>query len=234
MNVLHKFGCLSTALLLAAIPANAGVLRIVKANIPTLDCLIYGSVCSDQTMPPARQNVSFAVPGDTGSGVLRSEIRVPVPNAPLAGHTIFDYHLDMTQAVAGLPFNCLTYFLIDFGPITPLAYANMQGHPIIGDVFEAPSDASDTIALSSAEQMGTRVKFTFATPICPRRLGNIPAAKSYYFGLSTNTTVRNPPPPTVVSIGFVGLNRSGAVQVKTYTPPQRIILNNQPGSVTTP
>jgi hypothetical protein len=154
--------------------AHAAPLSITNVALPANNC-IFNTTCTVVVTDTAG---TFNMPGDAGDGKLQSRTYPGKPPAIAAGDMAYEYRMDMTQTRGLTAVNCVTKFVIDFGPVVKLPY-----HPgALFDVFVITAGGIGTIGLSSADQVGAKIEFTFAKPVCPGQT-------SYFFGLASKSLV---------------------------------------------
>ena len=217
MSVLKNvLGCVAFGLLLAPVAAQAGPLTIVNVNSPAVNC-VFNPAC---TVVVADSLGTFVPPGDAGMARLQSRTYVGAPGAPAAGLTAYVYRVDLTSATAAKPnaFNCVKQLILDIGPIAKLNYLppSPTHGPIGADVFVVTTGGLGTIGLSSADQLGNVVTFTFTKPVCPKPLiatAVIPGESSFFFGLAAKTA---PKPSTAKLIYSLGGNAMTAARVPMH------------------
>ena len=203
----NVLGCVACAFFLAPLAAQAAPLTIVNVGAPAINC-VFNTTC---TVTVSDSIGTFVPPGDGGTGRLQSRTYVGAPGAPAAGLTAYEYRVDMTSATAANPnkANCVSKLILDFGPEATLPYAHAVTHPgaIDGQVFVVTSGGLGTIGLSSADQIGNVIYFTFSKPVCPKPLiatAVIPGETSFFFGLASKTMPKPSTAHLVYSLGGGG------------------------------
>ena len=142
----------------------------------------------------------FNLPGDSGDAKLQSRTYPGTAPAPGAGTMAYVYRMDLTQMKGLTAVNCVTKFVINFGPVVPLPY-----HPgALFDVFVVTSGGLGTIGLASADQIGSHIEFNFAKPVCP-------GDTSFFFGLASKSLV--PKPSTAEVFRSLGGTVTTAVRI---------------------
>jgi len=202
-NVLGGVAC---ALFLTPLAAQAAPLTIVNVGAPAINC-VFNTTC---TVTVTDSIGSFVPPGDGGIGRLQSRTYVGAPGAPAAGLTAYEYRVDMTSAT-GKPnsTNCVSKLILDIGPVATLPYAHAVTHPgpLDGQVFVVTSGGLGTIGLSSADQIGNVIYFTFSKPVCPKPVittAVVPGESSFFFGLAAKTMPKPAVAHLVYSLGGGG------------------------------
>ena len=157
--------------------AHAAPLSVTDVGAPAVNCVFHTtcSVVVDDSVG------TFGLPGDSGDARLQSRTYPGKAPAPGAGTMAYVYRMDLTSVKGLTAVNCVTKFVIDFGPVVKLPY-----HPgALFDVFVVTTGGLGTIGLSSADQVGAKIEFTFAKPVCPGQT-------SYFFGLASKSLVPKP------------------------------------------
>jgi hypothetical protein len=198
----NVLGCVACALLLAPLAAQAAPLTIVNVGAPAINC-VFNPAC---TVTVTDTVGNFVPPGDGGTGRLQSRTYVGAPGAPAAGLTAYEYRVDMTSATAIKPngVNCVSKLIVDFGPVATLHYSPTGA---IAQVFVVTSGGLGTIGLSSADQIGNVIYFTFSKPVCPKPLiatAVIPGETSFFFGLAAKMMPKPSVAHLVYSLGGGG------------------------------
>jgi hypothetical protein len=177
MNIARNLSFQAAAILVVAAAAQAAPLSIVNVAAPDINCVFE----TDCTIVVTDSVGNIAVPGITGTARLQSRTFAGMAGAPAAGKTGYEYRVDLTQAVAIGDVACVTALSVDFGAVTKLQY-NKTGP--LDDVFVVTKGGLGSIGLTSAEQSGNVVEFTFSQPVC----ANDAISKgqtTYFFGLAS-------------------------------------------------
>jgi hypothetical protein len=192
----------SPALALASFVATFGVaqatpLKVVNVGAPAVNC-VFSIDCKNlvtdslATVPVPGVSGTAPWPG-YGPAVLQSRTHSGNKGAPAAGETAYVYRMVMSYAVGSA---CVSALKLDVGPIKR-HYYNLSG--MLADIYVVTTGGLGTIGVSSAEQDGTIVTFTFKKPICAG-----PAAEkgeqSFFFGYSAT----GQPKPTSGKVQVVG------------------------------
>jgi hypothetical protein len=156
-----------TGCLAAVAAAQAAPLSIVKVGAPGYNCF-FNIACTEV---PNDSVGTFNLPADFNSARLQSRTYPGTAPAPAAGDMAYEYRVDLTS-VGGS--NCVTKLALVFGPVVKLPY--LPGARF--DVYVVTSGGLGSVGLSSANQVGSTIIFTFAQPVCP-------GATSYFFGLAS-------------------------------------------------
>jgi len=157
--------------------AHAAPLSVTDVGAPAVNCVFHTtcSVVVDDSVG------TFGLPGDSGDARLQSRTYPGVAPAPAAGDMAYVYRVDLTSAQGLSAANCVGKLALDFGPVVKLPYSD-NGN---ADVFVVTSGGLGSVGLSSANQVGNKIAFTFSSPVCP-------GATSYFFGLASKTANRVP------------------------------------------
>lgn len=161
------FGLAAAAVLCAAAPAHAAQLTVVEVNAPAVNC-VFNPTCT-VTVTDTVSTLQFTPYG--AGAFLQSRTYSGQPGTPGAGLTVYEYRLDMTQA---LPFTeCIAGLVVDFGPVVKLTYPpNQPAH-----AYVITQGGIGTVGLESAEQDGNAITFTFKSNVCA-------GATTQFFGLA--------------------------------------------------
>jgi hypothetical protein len=160
-------GCLT-----AASAAHAAPLSIIDVEAPAVNC-VFNTSC---TVTVNDSIGTFTLAGDSGDARLQSRTYPGEAPAPAAGDLAYVYRVDLTNVKGLLAANCVTKLALDFGPVVKLPYSPTGDF----DVFVVTKGGLGSVALSSADQVGRTITFTFSSPVCP-------GATSYFFGLASKT-----------------------------------------------
>ena len=173
----------SKAIVLAAfgffpLAAGAAPLTVVDVGAPAINC-VFNVTC---TVVVNDSVGNFTPPGDSAGSRLQSRTYPGTAPAPAAGALAYVYRVDMTAAQAVTAPNCVTKLTIDFGPVVKMPYSPNG----LADVFVVTSGGLGSVVVASADQTGSNITFTFAAG------GVCPGATSYFFGLTSKSTVPQP------------------------------------------
>src|SRR5882724_6287566 len=121
-------GALALAIASAGAQTNLFPAGVSQAN---LDCLFgLGAQC---TVTPNDEVTDIPLPGIGGKAVLHSRV-VPAKDGSRAdGRTLYQYRVDLTEAVTLVDASCITNLTVKFGPVSKLPYAPGT---VLRDVFE--------------------------------------------------------------------------------------------------
>ena len=181
----------SLAFGLSVAGAAAGPLSVVNVSAPQTNC-VWNVTCIVTVSDSAG---NFTPPGDTDGARVQSRTYPGTPPAPAAGRMAYVYRVDMTAAKAVTAANCVTGMIIDFGTVIPFPYS-AKGN---ADVFVVTQGGLGSVAVASATQSGTAIKFVFTAPVCP-------GATSYFFGLGSKSTTPQPGKAQLIySLGGTGV-----------------------------
>ncbi len=143
---------------------QAAPLEIVKVGAPAINCVFNNDckvVVTDSLGTVPVPGVLGKAPW-TGYGpaVLQSRTYVGARDTPAMGETAYEYRMVMSFAVGT---NCVIALKLDVGPIKKHDF-NSSG--TLADVYVVTAGGLGTIGLSSADQSGNTVTFTFEKPVC--------------------------------------------------------------------
>jgi hypothetical protein len=190
--VIAAAGCFGVASEVQAAP-----LSVVDVGAPAINC-VFNAAQIPNAPPPACQVVvndsvgTFTPPGDSGEARLQSRTYPGTAPAPAAGDMAYVYRVDLTSVKGATAANCVTKLALKFGPVVKLHY----GPNGDSDIFVVTAGGLGSVKIASADQVGSKITFTFASPICP-------AATSYFFGLAS-TSVKPVPGKATLSFSLGG------------------------------
>ena len=157
---------LAAAAVLCA-PAHAAQLTVVQVNAPAVNC-VFNPTCT-VTVDDTVSTLQFTPYG--AGAFLQSRTYSGQPGTPGAGLMVYEYRLDMTQALAFT--ECIAGLVIDFGPVVKLTYpTNQPAH-----AYVITQGGIGTVGLESAEQNGSTITFTFKSNVCA-------GVSTQFFGLA--------------------------------------------------
>ena len=195
---------LSLALLLCFAPVAiaAAPLRVVSVSAPAINC-VFNPSCTVSV-----QDSSDNIPMSTGgTGFFQSRTFVGAPGAPAPWANVYEYRIDLRNAVGATAISCIDWMKFDFGEVASLDF-NSDSRP--DQVFVVTGGGIGTIGIASAIQTGNNIKFNFTSPICS---GGAPGKgdSSFFWGLVSKTS------PKLVS---ATLHEAGGAThvVKTRSP----------------
>lgn len=165
-------GCIT-----AASAGQAGPLTISDVEAPAVNCVFNTTGAPSCTVVVNDSVGSFTPPGDSGNARLQSRTYPGQASAPAHGAMAYLYRVDLTDVKGLTAANCVTKLALTFGPVVKLPYSPKGSF----DVFVVTKGGLGSVALSSADQVGSAILFTFSSPVCP-------GATSYFFGLASKTT----------------------------------------------
>src|ERR1700687_5719072 len=141
---MHVRLCTGAALLAASVVTAQGApLAVVNVGAPAINC-VFNTSCT-VTVTDSVGNIPL--PGISGTARLQSRTYVGAPPAPGAGKHVYEYRVDLTQAVGVLNIPCVTALTINFGPVSKLQY---NGVGPLDDVFVVTSGGLGTVGIGSA------------------------------------------------------------------------------------
>lgn len=157
--------------------AQAVPLSVVNVNAPAINC-VFDPACTvvvnDTTAP-------IPLTGATGSGFLQSRTLRGSPGSPAAGLYLYEYRVDLRNAVGLTNIDCVTSVTLNFGPVVSTLDFNADGTR--GDqVFVVTSGGIGSVGIASAEKVGNNITFNLSSPVCA---GSSPGAgqSSFFWGL---------------------------------------------------
>jgi hypothetical protein len=181
--------------------AQAGALTVVEVAAPAVNCVFQAICVVTVTDSTAELPLNFSA----GTPFLQSRTFSGAAGTPAAGHTGYEYRVDMRTA--GGAVDCVVGLVINFGPVTKLPY-------ILGakaDVYVVTKGGLGTIGIKSAEQDGDVITFEFAKPMCVQT--NPGAGEStFFFGLASNK------PPHEIAAGMYGIGTPPFISLVARAP----------------
>lgn len=171
---------LSLALLLCLTPfaVQAAPLRVVNVSAPAINC-VFNPACT-VTVNDTSDNIPMST---GGTGFLQSRTYHGAPGSPAPWANVYEYRIDLRNAVGATAISCIDWMRIDFKEVAILDF-NSDSRP--DQVFVVTGGGIGTIGLASAIQTGSSIKFNFASPICE---GGAPGRgdSSFFWGLVSKT-----------------------------------------------
>jgi hypothetical protein len=141
-------------------------------------------------------------------GTFQSRIYQGQPGSPTAGKYVYEYRMNLRNAVGVVNIPYVTWVWLPFGPIKSYNY-NGDWWGFTEQVFVTTVGGIGTIGLNSASTWGDYAFFEFASPVdCGGSPGT--GESSYFWGLVSDY------PPHVVT-ATVQTN-SGTINVNAYAP----------------
>jgi hypothetical protein len=194
----------SAALLAWPAVAAATPLSVVNVGAPAINC-VFNTSCTVGVTDSAG---SIPLPGISGTATLQSRTFTGGAGAPAAGFNGYEYRVNLTNAVGILNIPCIQSLRVTFGPVAPFQY---NGSGPTDQVYVVTSGGLGSIGLSSADQVGNDITFTFASPVCA---GGSPGtgATSFFFGLASAGA-----PTSVTALAFP-LGGGSALSVAARAP----------------
>jgi hypothetical protein len=119
-----------------------------------------------------------------GTGVLQSRTFAGAPGAPAPWASVYEYRVDLRNAVGVTAISCIDWMKFDFGEVASLDF-NSDSRP--DQVFVITSGGIGTIGIASAIRTGNNIRFNFTSPICE---GGAPGKgdSSFFWGLVSRTS----------------------------------------------
>ena len=171
---------LAFALLLcfAPIVVAAVPLRVVNVSAPAINC-VFNPSCT-VTVNDTSDNIPMST---GGTGFLQSRTYTGAPGSPAPWANVYEYRIDLRNAVGATAISCIDWMKIDFGEVASLDF-NSDSRP--DQVFVVTGGGIGTIGIASAIQTGNNIKFNFTSPICS---GGAPGRgdSSFFWGLVSKT-----------------------------------------------
>jgi hypothetical protein len=171
---------LSLALLLCLTPfaVQAAPLRVVNVSAPAINC-VFNPTCT-VTVNDTSDNIPMST---GGTGFLQSRTYTGAPGAPAPWANVYEYRIDLRNAVGATAISCIDWMRIDFKEVALLDF-NGDSRP--DQVFVVTGGGIGTIGLASAIQTGASIRFNFTSPICE---GGAPGRgdSSFFWGLVSKT-----------------------------------------------
>ena len=165
-------------------------LSIVNVAAPAVLCVFEANCTVTGTDTTGTIPLNFA----SGTPILQSRTFGGAAGTPAAGLTAYEYRVDMTTAAGAV--DCQLGVVIDFGPVAKLPYAGSEP----ADVYVITSGGLGSVGLTSAEQDGGVITFTFDKPLC---VGNAAGQgmSTFFFGLAS----AKPPAPALAGMWGFGV-----------------------------
>ena len=171
---------LSMALLLCLTPfaVQAVPLRVVNVSAPAINC-VFNPSCT-VTVNDTSDNIPMST---GGTGFLQSRTYTGAPGAPAPWANVYEYRIDLLNAVGATAISCIDWMKIDFNEVAMLDF---NGDTRPDQVFVVTGGGIGTIGLASAIQTGSSIRFNFTSPICE---GGAPGRgdSSFFWGLVSKT-----------------------------------------------
>lgn len=205
---MKKMKTLSLALLfcLTAAAVEAVPLKVVNVSAPKINCVFSPSCTTTVTDTSETFKMS-----NGGTGLLQSRTFKGSPGSMAAGLSVYEYRLDLRNAVGTKAISCIDSIELHFGPANDLDY---DGDKKPDQVFVVTSGGMGTVGINSAVLTASQIKFTFTTPICEGGSAG-KGQSSFFWGLVSSIPLPTPPAPIPA-----GIHETGGVThfVKTRTP----------------
>lgn len=178
-----KHRMIGVLMLAAPVATHAVPLGMVEVEAPAINCVFHPSC----TVTVIDTSEPLTLAASSGSGFLQSRTFTGSAGAPATGRYGYEYRIDL-RAVAGVTAQpCIRSLTLRTGPLAhDLDY---NGDGVIGEqIYVVTGGGLGTLAPASAEQVGSSLTFTFATPVCT---GSYPGGgdSSFFFGFASP----NPP-----------------------------------------
>ena len=186
--------------------AQAQLLTVVEVNAPAVNC-VFNPSCTI-TVNDSQGFIALPYIATPKTAWLQSRTYTGAPNTPGAGKTAYEYRVSLTEASGSA--DCLTGFVVNFGPVAKLPYANNQP----ADVFVTTTGGLGTIGIKTAEKFSDVIEFTFKSGgLC---LAGGPDVKNttFFFGLAAN----NAPAPAPIDGQIVAVGMPAIYPVQARVP----------------
>lgn len=152
-------------------------LSIVNVNAPAVNC-VFDPTCkilvsdSTATIPLATDGTNF----------LQSRTFVGKPGSPANGLYGYEYRVDLRNAIGITDIPCVSNMTIDFGSV--VSTLDYDGDGNADQVYVITGGGLGSVGLSSAEQNGNEITFSFDPSVCA---GGSPGSgqSSFFFGLTS-------------------------------------------------
>ena len=161
-------GLAAAAVLCASAPAYSAQLTVIDVGAPAVNC-VFSPICN-VIVNDSVGSLQFTPYG--AGAFLQSRTYSGLAGTPGAGLTVYEYRLDMTQALGFT--ECVAGLVVNFGPVVKLPYPpnQQQAH-----TFVITQGGIGTVGIESAEQDGGMITFTFKSYLCP-------GASTHFFGMA--------------------------------------------------
>lgn len=194
---------LTSLIFLMPLVAKAAPLKIVNVAAPAINC-VFNPSCSVSV-----KDSSGGFPLTAGgTGTLKSRTFKGAEGTPAAGLFVYEYRLDLEEAVGFTALSCIDWVTISFGAV--VSTLNYGGDSKPDQVFVVSTGGIGTIGLASAVQTRSSIKFKFQSPACA---GTSPGkgGSTFFWGLASKK------PPTNVTATVHEMNGVTRV-VKARSP----------------
>jgi hypothetical protein len=175
---------LSLALLFCLTPfaVEAVPLRVVNVSAPAINC-VFNPACT-VTVNDTSDNIPMST---GGTGFLQSRTYTGAPGAPAPWANVYEYRIDLRNAVGATAISCIDWMSINFGPVASLDY---NGDQRPDQVFVVTGGGIGSIGIASAIQTGSVIRFKFTAPVCE---GGAPGKgdSSFFWGLVSKSPPKN-------------------------------------------
>ena len=157
--------------------AQAVPLKIVTVGAPAINCAFTTTSPCTITVNDTVSNVPMSA---GGTGRLQSRTYKGLPGSVADGLFAYEYRLDLTNAVGALNIACIDWMTISFGSV--VSTLDYNGDHKADQIFVVTQGGLGSIGLASAVQTGSKIKFTFSSPVCE---GGSPGKgdTSFFWGL---------------------------------------------------
>ena len=201
MTIMQSMRWAGALALATAGAAQAGALTVVEVAAPDVVCVFEGGCKVAVKDTSARIPLNFSA----GEPFLQSRTFAGAPGTPADGLTGYEYRVDLTTA--GGAVDCQLGLVVDFGPVVALPYKGGQK----ADVYVVTRGGTGSVGITSAEQTGSVIAFTFAKPLCVEPKASS-GPSTFFFGLASAK------PPHDVSAGMWGIGTPAYIVLDARAP----------------
>ena len=176
---------LTLALLLCFTPlmVEAKPLKIVSVNEDKINCLFNLSCTVTPTDTSEEIHLTTG-----GTGLLRVRTFSGAPGSPTEGLFVYEYRIDMSNALAESAISCIDLMNFNFGPV--VSNLDLNGDTQLDQLFVVTSGAGGAIGIAEAAQSGSILQLKFTGPICAgMRAGR--GDSTFFWGMISRTPPRS-------------------------------------------
>lgn len=175
---------ITLALLLCFTPllVEAKPLKIVSVNEAKINCL-FNLSC---TVTPTETSEEIHLTTG-GTGLLRVRTFTGAPGSPTAGFFVYEYRIDMSNAVGESALSCIDLMTFNFGPV--VSHLDLDGDTQLDQLFMV-TDGGGAVGIAEAAQEGSMLQLRFTGPICAgMRAGR--GDSTFFWGMISRTPPRS-------------------------------------------
>jgi len=195
----------AAALALTTLAAQAQLLTVVEVGAPAVNCVFNPSCTITVSDSVGHIPLPYLVAPNTA--FLQSRTYTGVAGTPGVGKTGYEYRISLTEASGSA--ECLSGFVLNFGPVAKLPYKGGQQ----ADVFVVTTGGLGTIGLKSAEKFGDVIVFELAQTLCLAGGPNIKNT-TFFFGLASDKA----PAPKVIDAQITSVGTPPLYAVEARVP----------------